>query len=247
MSWTLAAPAVAAAFLASLVEVVEAFTILLAVGVARGWRAALLGAVAGLGILLLLVAALGPLLDRLPIAVFQFGIGLLLLLFGMRWLRKAILRAAGILPLHDERAIYAEERARLHGDRSGGRGFDTVATMTAAKAVLLEGLEVVFIVLAVGVKPGMLLPACLGALAALAAMLGVGLLFHRPLARVPENALKFAVGILLAAFGVFWIGEGLAVPWPGADLALFGIAGAFLLCGLALVPFARRSGGGRRA
>jgi uncharacterized membrane protein len=247
MSWAIAAPAVAAAFAASLVEVVEAFTILLAVGVTRGWRPALLGAVAGLGILVLLVAALGPLVDRLPLAYLQFGVGLLLLLFGMRWLRKAILRAAGVLPLHDEQAIYAEERARLRGERSAGRGLDAVAVATAAKAVLLEGLEVVFIVLAVGAKPGLLLPASLGALAALLAVVGAGLLFHRPLARVPENSLKFAVGIILSAFGVFWIGEGLAVPWPGEDLALVGIAGAFLLCGLALVALARRSSRARRA
>jgi uncharacterized membrane protein len=242
MTWTLAAPAVAAAFLASLVEVVEAFTILLAVGMTRGWRPALVGAAGGFAILVVLVVALGPLLDRLPIGVFQFGIGLLLLLFGMRWLRKAILRAAGALPLHDEMAIYAEERARLRGETSGGRGLDAVAAVTAAKAVLLEGLEVVFIVLAVGAKPGLLLPASLGALVALLAVLAVGALFHRPLARVPENALKFAVGVILAAFGVFWIGEGLAVPWPGEDLALLGIGGAFLLCGFALVAAARRAG-----
>ena len=247
MTWTLAAPAVAAAFFASLVEVVEAFTILLAVGVTRGWRPALLGAAAGLGVLVLLVAALGPLLDRVPLGFLQLGVGLLLLLFGMRWLRKAILRAAGVLPLHDEAAIYAEERARLRGDRPPRRGLDAVAVATAAKAMLLEGLEVVFIVLAVGAKPGLLLPASLGALAALLAIVGVGLLFHRPLARVPENALKFAVGIILAAFGVFWVGEGLAVPWPGEDLALFGIAGAFLLCSFALVPLARRSDRARRA
>lgn len=247
MTWTLAAPAVAAAFLASLVEVVEAFTILLAVGMTRGWRPALAGAAGGFAILVVLVVALGPLLDRLPIGVFQFGIGLLLLLFGMRWLRKAILRAAGALPLHDEMAIYAEERARLRGDRPKRRGLDAVAVVTAAKAVLLEGLEVVFIVLAVGAKPGLLLPASLGALVALLAVLAVGALFHRPLARVPENALKFAVGVILAAFGVFWIGEGLAVPWPGEDLALLGIGGAFLLCSFALVAVARRAGQARRA
>jgi len=242
MSWAIAAPAVAAAFLASLVEVVEAFTILLAVAVTRGPRPALIGGAAGLALLALLVVALRPLLLQLPLAVFQFAIGLLLLLFGMRWLRKAILRAAGLLPLHDEAAIFDAEQTQL-GARRRDRGLDSLAIATAAKATLLEGLEVTFVVLAVGAKPGLLLPASLGALAALVAVLGIGLAFHRPLSRVPENALKLAVGVILTAFGIFWIGEGLAVPWPGAELALPGIAGILLVAALALAGALRRSRG----
>jgi uncharacterized membrane protein len=246
MTWTLVAPAAAAAFLASLVEVVEAFTVLLAVAIARGPRPALIGGAVGLALLALCVVGLGPLLVRLPIQVFQFAIGLLLLLFGMRWLRKAILRAAGLLPLHDETAVFDAERSRLRGAGRGG-GFDGLAIATAAKAVLLEGLEVAFVVLAIGAKPGLLLPASLGAVAALVLVAGAGLLLHRPLARVPENALKFAVGAIVTAFGTFWLGEGLGAAWPGADLALPGLAAIVVACALGLVGALRRPRRMRRA
>ena len=241
MTWSIAAPAVMAAFLASLVEVVEAFTIVLAVATLRGWRPAALGAIAGLAVLAGIVLLLGPLLNRIPLHSLQLAIGILLLLFGMGWLRKASLRAAGIIPLHDEDAIFAAEAAQLgqHGRRQQS-DLDWVAGITALKAVLLEGLEVVFIVIAVGAGRGLLMPASLGALAACALVLAAGAMIHRPLSRVPENTLKFGVGVMLSAFGVFWTGEGLGVAWPGQDLALLLFAALFLAAGLVSSALARR-------
>lgn len=240
-SWGTAAPAVTAAFLASLVEVVEAFTIVLAVGTIRGWRPAALGTLAGLALLAFLVITFGPLLDRIPLHLLQFVIGVLLLLFGMRWLRKAILRSTGIIPLHDEAAAFAAESAQLNkaGHRHGTR-LDWIAGITAFKAVVLEGLEVVFVVIAVGAGRGLLWPASVGALAACVLVVAVGLVVHRPLARVPENTLKFGVGIMLSAFGVFWTGEGLGVSWPGGDLILLGFGLAFLGAGVALARLMQR-------
>ena len=163
----------------------------------------------------------------------QLGIGVLLLLFGIGWLRKAALRAGGVLPLHDEDAIFARETAALSAVvQRRQTSQDWIAGIAAYKAVLLEGLEVVFIVIAVGAGRGLLWPASLGALAACALVLAVGAMAHRPLARVPENTLKFAVGVMLSAFGLFWTGEGLGVDWPGQDLALPVFAGLFLVAGL---------------
>src|SRR5712671_1728860 len=202
-SWSTAAPAVAAAFFASLVEVVEAFTIVLAVAAVCGARPAALGAAAGLLLLALLVIALGPMLDRVPLHLLQLVIGVLLLLFGMRWLRKAILRSAGVIPLHDEAAAFAAETAELRERaRRNEARLNSLAAVSTFKAVLLEGLEVVFIVIALGAGRGMLVPASAGALAACLLVAGVGFVVHRPLARVPENTLKFVVGIILSAFGV---------------------------------------------
>src|SRR5712692_4529998 len=239
MTWISAAPAISAAFLGSLVEAIEALTIVLAVATVRGWRPAGLGAMAGLASLALIVVVLGPLLDRVPLHVLQLVIGVLLLLFGMRWLRKAILRAAGIIPLYDEAAAFAAGTAELREHRSR---LDWLAGLASFKAVLLEGLEVVFIVIAVGAGRGLLLPASAGALGACGLVAIAGFVLHRPLARVPENALKFAVGVMLSAFGVFWTGEGLGVAWPGADLAIVAFAALFLLAGLVAVPLARRPG-----
>jgi uncharacterized membrane protein len=183
MAWSTAAPAISAAFLASLVEVVEAFTIVLAVATLRGWRPAALGTAAGLGVLAGIVLLLGPLLDRVPISSLQLAIGILLLLFGMGWLRKASLRAAGVIPLHDEEAIFAAEAAELSEEaRRRQRNLGWAAGITVLKAVLLEGLEVVFIVIAVGAGRGLLVPAGLGALAACAVVLAAGAIIHRPLA-----------------------------------------------------------------
>ena len=241
MTWSIAAPAVMAAFLASLVEVVEAFTIVLAVATLRGWRSAALGAIAGLAVLAGIVLLLGPLLNRIPLHSLQLAIGILLLLFGMGWLRKASLRAAGIIPLHDEDTIFAAEAAQLGQHRRRQQtNLDWVAGITALKAVLLEGLEVVFIVIAVGAGRGLLVPASLGALAACALVLAAGAIIHRPLSRVPENTLKFGVGVMLSAFGVFWTGEGLGVAWPGQDLALLLFAALFLAAGLLGSALARR-------
>jgi uncharacterized membrane protein len=229
------------AFLASLVEAVEALTIVLAVATVRGWRPAGLGAFAGLLVLALIVVALGPLLDRVPLHLLQLAIGILLLLFGMRWLRKAILRSAGVIPLHDEATTFAAETAELREQaRRNEARLDWLAALASFKAVLLEGLEVVFIVIALSAGRGMLVPASAGAVAACLLVAGVGFVVHRPLARVPENTLKFAVGVILSAFGIFWTGEGLGVAWPGADLAIVGFAVLFLIVGLASVAFLRR-------
>src|SRR5215831_15714693 len=242
MTWSIAAPAVTAAFLASIVEVVEAFTIVLAVATLRGWRPAAWGTTAGLALSAGIILLLGPLLDRVPIHSLQLAIGILLLLFGMGWLRKASLRAAGVIPLHDEEdAIFAAEAAQL--DEAGYRQrnrLDWIAGMTAFKAVVLEGLEVVFIVIAVGAGRGLLVPAGIGALAACAVVLAIGALVHRPLSRVPENSLKFGVGVMLSAFGVFWTGEGLGIAWPGQDLALLLFAALFLAADLGGASLARK-------
>jgi uncharacterized membrane protein len=235
-------PAMTAAFLASLVEAVEALTIVLAVATVRGWRPAGLGALAGFSLLVLIVAALGPLLDRVPLHLLQLAIGILLLMFGMRWLRKAILRSAGVIPLHDEAMAFAIETAELREQaRRQQARLDWLAALASFKAVLLEGLEVVFIVIAVSAGRGLLVPASAGALAACLLVAGAGFAVHRPLARVPENTLKFAVGVMLSAFGVFWTGEGLGVAWPGADLAIVAFAALFLAVGSAAVALARRS------
>jgi Ca2+/H+ antiporter, TMEM165/GDT1 family len=241
-SWSTAGPAIGAAFFASTVEIVEAFTIVLAVAMLRGWRPAAFGTVTALVVLAGLIALLGPLLNAVPVEALQLAIGTLLLLFGLSWLRKASLRHAGVIPLHDEDAIFAAETAQLeNAARRRQTRLDWLAGMTALKAVLLEGLEVVFIVVAVGAGGRLLLPAALGAAIACALVLAIGVVIHRPLARVPENALKFGVGIMLSAFGVFWTGEGLGVPWPGQDLMLPVLMLVFLAAGLAASSVVRGS------
>lgn len=241
LTWSTTTPAVSAAFVASIVEVVEAFTIVLAVATLHGRRPAVLGTGAALVVLTSLVLLLGPLLDHVPLHGLQLVIGILLLLFGMSWLRKAVLRAAGIIPLHDEDAIFAAESAELDKEaRRHAARLNWIGGLTAFKAVLLEGLEVVFIVIAVGAGRGLLLPAGLGAFAACALVLLVGIMMHRPLSRVPENTLKFGVGVMLSAFGVFWTGEGLGVEWPGHDLALLLLALLFLVVGLLGAVIARK-------
>ena len=242
MIWTTAATAVSAAFLSSLVEAVEALTIVLAVATVRGWRPAGLGSAAGLVLLILIVLLLGPLLDRVPLFLLQVVIGVLLLLFGMRWLRKAILRAAGIIPLHDELLAFAHETEELRDQaQRHERRLDWLAGIAAFKAVVLEGLEVVFIVIAVGAGRGLIVLASLGALAACILACAAALAVHRPLARVPENTLKFAVGVMLSAFGVFWLGEGLGVPWPGGDLTILALVALFLIVALAGVAATRQT------
>ena len=215
---------------------------MLAVATVRGWRPAVTGAFAGLALLVLIVFALGPLLDRIPLRLMQFVIGVLLLLFGMRWLRKAILRAAGIIALHDEAVAFATETEELRDQaRRHDARLDWLAGLASFKAVVLEGLEVVFIVIAVGAGRGLIGAASLGAFAACLVVVALGLVIHRPLARVPENTLKFAVGVMLSAFGIFWTGEGLGVPWPGEDFAITAFAALFLMVALAAVALSRRA------
>jgi uncharacterized membrane protein len=238
--WAVAAPAVGAAFVASLVEVVEAFTIILAVATLRGWRPAAMGTLGALGVLGLLVVLLGPLLEHVPLHLLQLFIGVLLLVFGLGWLRKAVLRGAGIIPLHNEDAVFASETLQLTETARRRASLDWIAGLAAFKAMLLEGLEVVFIVIAVGAGRGLIWPAAVGALAACAVVLCVGVIVHRPLAQIPENSLKFGVGCMLSAFGLFWTGEGLGVLWPGRDLALVMFVGLFLGVGLATASLMRR-------
>jgi uncharacterized membrane protein len=234
-------PILLASFMASLVECVEALTVVLAVGAVRGWRSALGGSAAALVTLLVLVLLLGRSLASFPISALQIGIGLLLLLFGLRWLRKAILRASGIIPLHDEDQAFVKESAALRLSLpAGGRVFDRIAFATAYKIVMVEGIEVVFIVIALGSGAGRLMPAALGAVAAFACVALLGLAVHRPLSRIPENTLKFAVGILISAFGTFWVGEGIGIAWRGEDLSLLALVAAYLGVGCGMVMLFRR-------
>jgi Ca2+/H+ antiporter, TMEM165/GDT1 family len=234
-----------AAFLASLVECVEALTVVLAVGSVRGWPGPLAGAASALVLLAAIVAALGPALTRIPLHLVQLVVGGMILLFGLRWLRKAILRAAGLIPLHDEQAAFAKSTAAMSGGRGAGSGWDKLAFIAAFNITMLEGTEVIFIVIALGAGgTGLLLPASLGAVAALLVVGALGLALHRPLARVPENTLKFVVGILLSAFGTFWVGEGARLAWPGPaganpDLAIPFLMAAYLAVALWLVPICR--------
>jgi uncharacterized membrane protein len=241
IDWIHIWPHVTAAFLASLVEFVEALTIVLAVGTVRGWRPALIGTGGGLVTLGALVAIVGRALSAIPISVLQLVIGLLLLLFGLSWLRKAMLRAAGIIPLHNEAEAYRGTTTALSQKESEAViWWDPIAIATTFKAVVLEGIEVVFIVIAVGSVGQMLVPAILGAAAAGVAVVLAGLVLRRPLARVPENMLKFAVGVLISSFGIFWVGEGLGFHWPGEDLSILGLVAALLLVALIIVAALRR-------
>ena len=199
---------------------------------------------AGVAVLTALVVVFGSALTVIPITVLQLVIGLLLLLFGVSWLRKAVLRAAGMMPLHDETDVFARATAAMREQGVAPiRRWDTVAIATTFKAVVLEGLEIVFIVLAVGAAGHMIIPASLGAAVAGLAVVVTGLLLHRPLARVPENTLKLTVGILVASFGVFWVGEGVRFHWPGDDFAIMGLAIAFLVVSLLLISTLRRLNG----
>lgn len=240
IDWAHAGPSVLAAFLASLVELVEALTVVLAVGTIRGRRPALTGAGLALATLTVLVVALGPALVCIPRATVQLVVGTLLLLFGLRWLRKAILRAAGVIALHDETAAYAAEADLLsHSPQRFLAGWDTVAVAAAFKIVMLEGIEVVFIVIAIGAVSGLLVSASIGAAVALVLVVALGVTLHRPLARIPENTLKFLVGVLLSAFGAFWVGEGAGLRWPGADWSILALIAAFLALALSMIALCR--------
>ena len=210
------------AFLASAVEMVEALTIVLGVGIVRGWRAPLIGVAGATLVLGGLVAGLGPALSHVPIDSLRLVVGGLLLVFGLQWLRKAILRASGLKALHDEDAIFRNEVGHA---REAGRSsrHDWYAFTVAFKGVFLEGLEVAFIVVSVGSSQGNVGVAAFGALAALIVVAVVGAFVHAPLSRVPENSLKFGVGIMLTSFGVFWSSEGAGVSWPGGEAAIVGV------------------------
>jgi uncharacterized membrane protein len=230
---------VIASFLACSVEMVEALTIVLAVGVTRGWRSAGWGVAAALGALTVIVAALGPALAHLPIDSLRLVVGTVLLIFGLQWLRKAVLRASGLKALHDEEAIYEAEVAELRA-RGEQPGHDWYAFTVAFKGVFLEGLEVAFIVVTFGGTQRNVGLAALGAAAALVVVLIVGTVVHAPLTRVPENTLKFGVGVMLTAFGIFWSSEGAGIAWPGSDAALLAVIAFVVVTAFGLVAYLRR-------
>ena len=211
----------ASTFLAATVETVEALTIVLAVGVTRGWRSVLVGILAALAVLAVLVAVIGPGLVAIPIQDLRLVIGGLLLVFGLQWLRKAILRASGVKAIHDEVAIFAREAAEARErPPADPHAFDPYAFTLSFKGVFLEGLEVVFIVLTFGATAGNIPLAVVSAAVAVLVVVAVGVAVREPLARMPENTLKFVVGVLLTSFGIFWGAEGAGVAWPGNDVVL---------------------------
>ncbi|HEX5502472.1 MAG TPA: hypothetical protein VFW96_07600 [Thermomicrobiales bacterium] len=235
---------VVSAFLASAVEMVEALTIVLATGVTRGWRSALLGVGAALVALAVLVAILGPAIATLvPLWALRIVVGTLLLIFGLQWLRKAIMRASGLKALHDEAAIYEREIASLRAEAPvAATGVDWPGFVVSFKGVFLEGLEVAFIVITFGSSAGSIPLAALGAALAIVLVTLAGVAAHQPLSRVPENTLKFAVGLLLTSFGTFWAAEGIGVEWPGgsrADLMLLAVLAFYAALAWALVAALR--------
>lgn len=245
MIWSLILPS----FLASMVEFVEALTIVLVVGVSINWKSSLLGAGAAALTLALLVAAFGSTLVLLiPIEVLRLAIGIILILFGMQWLKKALLRYSGLKAMHDEAAIYEEQmrQLRAHGEIDPGK-FNGFGFLTAYKSVLLEGLEVAFIVITFGStiatsKFSGIWMAAVGASLALLIVVILGLAIRGPMTRIPENALKFSVGIMLVTFGTFWAGEGLGIQWPYADLFLFVLITFFLALSTILINWLKPYG-----
>jgi uncharacterized membrane protein len=235
-------------FLACTVEAVEALTIVLAVGTTRSWRSALYGVAAGVLALAVVVAALGPAVGSIPIGALRVAVGGLLLVFGLQWLRKAVLRASGLKALHDEEAIFARqaELARsVPGDTpgagagAGARPIDGYAFTIAFKGVLLEGLEVAFIVLTFGTNQHDVGLAAIAALVAILVVVAAGVAIRAPLARVPENTMKFVVGVLLTSFGTFWLAEGVGAHWPGGDVSLLALIPWMALLAVALVAWLR--------
>jgi uncharacterized membrane protein len=227
-------------FLASGVEFVEALTIVLALGTTRGWRSALVGAGAAALALSLLVALLGPALILLPITALRLAVGAVLLPFGLQWLRKAILRASGCIAHHDEEEAFRRETAEARRAGSGQRaGLDWYAFTLSFKSVLLEGLEAAFIVITFGSSDRNLPLAALAGAAALVLVVAAGVTLRAPLARIPENTVKFAVGILLTSFGIFWGAEGTGVSWPGDELALLGVVAFVSLSAFVFVRILR--------
>jgi uncharacterized membrane protein len=233
---------VLAVFLASCVEMVEALTIVIAVGVTRGWRSTMEGAAVAVVALAALVAALGPaLVLYVPLDVLRGVVGALLLVFGLQWLRKAVLRAAGYKAKHDEDAIYRREVERLSAEPGAKGRRDATAFTVAFKGVFLEGTEIVVVVLTLGITSHRLGLAVVAAAAAVVLVGIVGAIVARQLAGVPENAMKMGVGIMLISFGTFWMGEGVKVSWPGADVFILVLIGAYGLATLALVRAVSRS------
>lgn len=221
-------------FLACTVEAVEALTIVLAVGVTRSWSAAISGVGAALLVLAVIVAALGPALTSLPIDLLRVIVGGLLLIFGLQWLRKAILRSAGVKAKHDELQIYRQETEAASAAGASLERFDGYAFAVCFKGVLLEGLEVAFIVLTFGANQHRVGLAAVAAGIAVLLVLAVGVAVRAPLAAVPENTMKLSVGVMLSSFGMFWGAEGAGASWPGGDAALLAIVPGVLLLAMLL-------------
>jgi uncharacterized membrane protein len=220
---------------------VEALTIVLAAGLTRGWRSSLTGVAAAVAALAVIVAALGPALTVIPLHDLRLFVGSLLLVFGLQWLRKAILRASGFKALHDEDAIFASELGEAkQAARIERGGLDWYGFTLAFKGVLLEGLEVAFIVITFGSTQGSIPLAALGAAVAIVLVAAVGIAVRAPLGRVPENSMKFAVGIMLTSFGIFWAAEGAGARWPGSDAALIGVICFVIASSALLVTLLRR-------
>jgi len=230
-------------FVACLVEAVEALTIVLAAGLTREWRSTFQGMAAALIVLAGVTAGLGPALTLLPLGALRLVVGALLAAFGLQWLRKAILRFSGFRDLHDEASAYAREVAAARAAAAGSRGavHDWYAFTLSFKGVLLEGLEVVFIAITFGASQRDLGAAALAAAAAVVVVAVTGIAVRAPLARVPENAMKFAVGIMLTAFGTFWGAEGAGVRWPGGDAALLALVPVIGLVSLGYAMALRQS------
>jgi uncharacterized membrane protein len=228
-------------FLACTVEAVEALTIVLAVGITRSWSSAMAGVGAAVLALAVIVAALGPAITSLPIGVLRVLVGGLLLIFGLQWLRKAILRAAGVKAKHDEEQIYAEETEAARNAGTKPASFDGYAFTISFKGVLLEGLEVAFIVLTFGANQHRVPLASAAAALAILTVILAGVVARAPLARVPENKMKFAVGVMLSSFGMFWGAEGAGATWPGGDAALLAIVPGMLVAGVVMAWLLRRT------
>lgn len=230
----------AAAFLASAVEMVEAATIVLAMGITRGWRSSLSGALTALLLLIALVAIFGPALLALPLTALRIGIGTMLLIFGLKWLRKAVLRASGRKALHDEVAIFAADVAKAESVATSTTSIDRYGFAGSFQGVFIEGVEVVFIVLTLGANNRTVLTPAAGALVALTCVTIAAVAVRKPLARVPENQMKYAVGIMATTFGTFWAGEGIGIKWPGGDFALLWLGSLYLCLSLIAVAGLRR-------
>ena len=231
-----------AVFLACIVEAVEALTIILAAGTARGWHSAIIGLFAGLGVLAVTVAVLGPAVSAIPLNGLRLFVGGLLLVFGLQWLRKAILRASGNKALHDEDLIYATQMTAAQSVPTDRRGLvgDWYAFTLAFKGVVLEGLEVVFITLTFGTNQHNVPLAVAAAASAVLVVALFGVAVRVPLSKVPENGMNFVVGIMLTGFGTFWGAEGAGAQWPGSDGALLVLIPAIAIFALALVAVFRR-------
>jgi uncharacterized membrane protein len=231
-------------FLACAVEAVEALTIVLAVGHTRSWSSALSGVGAATVVLAALVAGLGAALTLLPIDGLRVVIGAVLLLFGAQWLRKAILRGAGLKALHDERDAYQRELAAARSAGAAVDAWDGYSFAIAFQGVLIEGLEVALIVVTFGASEHHTGLAAGAAAAAVAVVIAAGIAVRAPLARVPENTLKHAVGVMMSSFGIFWIAEGAGVSWPGGDASLLAIVAVVLAASLLAVRSLRASTAG---